>query len=178
MESTILGADERSRQVEYEQFLLLREEVGRHIDDIQMTADAMADLDVLLGLAEGAQQYRYCRPVLDNSMTLRIEMCIRDRSSRPICPSQSAFRALSISCTVRGRNALRTWGRVIVIFAMLPLSVVSYLMSVYSLAVVHCALIRLSLIHICCANQSVSVIQASSGFLKIITGYSLPESPF
>ena len=66
------GADERSRQVEYEQFLLLREEVGRHIDDIQMTADAMADLDVLLGLAEGAQQYRYCRPVLDNSMTLRI----------------------------------------------------------------------------------------------------------
>ena len=72
MENTILGADERSRQVEYEQFLLLREEVGRHIDDIQMTADAMADLDVLLGLAEGAQQYRYCRPVLDNSMTLRI----------------------------------------------------------------------------------------------------------
>ena len=59
MENTILGADERSRQVEYEQFLLLREEVGRHIDDIQMTA-------------EGAQQYRYCRPVLDNSMTLRI----------------------------------------------------------------------------------------------------------
>lgn len=72
MENTILGADERSRQVEYEQFLLLREEVGRHIDDIQITADAMADLDVLLGLAEGAQQYRYCRPVLDNSMTLRI----------------------------------------------------------------------------------------------------------
>lgn len=68
----ILGADRRSRQVEYEQFLLLREEVGRHIDDIQITADAMADLDVLLGLAEGAQQYRYCRPVLDNSMTLRI----------------------------------------------------------------------------------------------------------
>ena len=72
MENTILGADERSRQVEYEQFLLLREEVGRHIDDIQITADAMADLDVLLGLAEGAQQYRYCRPILDNSMTLRI----------------------------------------------------------------------------------------------------------
>ena len=72
MENTILGADERSRQVEYEQFLLLREEVGRHIDGIQVTADAMADLDVLLGLAEGAQQYRYCRPVLDNSMTLHI----------------------------------------------------------------------------------------------------------
>ena len=40
MENTILGADERSRQVEYEQFLLLREEVGHHIDGIQITADA------------------------------------------------------------------------------------------------------------------------------------------
>ena len=68
---TLVNA-ERFITPELEQFLLLREEVGRHIDDIQMTADAMADLDVLLGLAEGAQQYRYCRPVLDNSMTLRI----------------------------------------------------------------------------------------------------------
>lgn len=72
MENTILGADERSRLVEYEQFLQLREEVGRHIDGIQVTADAMADLDVLLGLAECAQQQRYCRPVLDDSMTLHI----------------------------------------------------------------------------------------------------------
>lgn len=72
MENTILGADERARQLEYEQFLLLREEVGRYIDNIQVTADAMAELDVLLGLADGAQQFQYCRPVLDNSMTLRI----------------------------------------------------------------------------------------------------------
>ncbi len=72
MENTILGADERSRQLEYEQFLQLREEVGRHIDGIQITADAMAELDVLLGLAEVAQQYQYCRPVLDDGMTLKI----------------------------------------------------------------------------------------------------------
>lgn len=72
MENTILGADERSRQLEYEQFVLLREEVGRHIDGIQITADAMADLDVLLALAEVAQLYGYSRPVLDDSQILKI----------------------------------------------------------------------------------------------------------
>lgn len=72
MESTILGADERSRQVEYDLFVQLRDEVGLHIDSIQITADAMSDLDVLLGLAECAQQYQYCRPVLDDSLILRI----------------------------------------------------------------------------------------------------------
>ncbi len=72
MENTILGADERSRQLEYEQFLQLREEVGHHIDGIQITAEALAELDVLLGLAEVAQQYQYCRPVLSEDMTLKI----------------------------------------------------------------------------------------------------------
>ena len=43
--SLIHISDERSRQVAYEQFLLLRAEVGRHIDGIQITADAMADLE-------------------------------------------------------------------------------------------------------------------------------------
>lgn len=72
MENTILGADERSRQLEYEEFVKLREVVGQYLDPIQFSADALADLDVLLGLAECAQQYRYCRPVVDESLTLRI----------------------------------------------------------------------------------------------------------
>lgn len=72
MENTILGADERARQLEYEEFVKLRELVGQYLDPIQFSADALADLDVLLGLAECARQYGYCRPVLDESLTLRI----------------------------------------------------------------------------------------------------------
>lgn len=72
MEGTILGADERSRQLEYEIFCQLRDEVGGYIDRIQATAAALAEVDVLLSLAETAQKHRYCRPVLDESRTLSI----------------------------------------------------------------------------------------------------------
>ncbi|MCQ2365077.1 MAG: DNA mismatch repair protein MutS [Akkermansia sp.] len=72
MEGTILGADERARQLEYEIFCSLREEVGRHIARIQSTSEALAEIDVLLSLAETAQQYRYCRPQLEHSRVLHI----------------------------------------------------------------------------------------------------------
>ena len=72
MESTILGADERSRQLEYDVFCSLREEVGRYLDAIQQSSLALAQVDVLLSLAETARLHGYCRPVLDDSRTLHI----------------------------------------------------------------------------------------------------------
>lgn len=72
MESTILGADERARQLEYEIFGRLRTQVSGFIDRIQSTSDALAELDVLLALAETARQHRYCRPELDLSRDLHI----------------------------------------------------------------------------------------------------------
>ena len=72
MEGTILGADERSRALEYELFCALRDEVKGYIDAIQRSATAVAELDVLLSLAEVAQLYRYCRPTLDDSRDLLI----------------------------------------------------------------------------------------------------------
>ena len=73
MESTILGADERSRQLEYEIFGRLRAEVGNYLGDIQRSARALAELDVLLSLAETARLHNYCRPVLDMSRTLHLK---------------------------------------------------------------------------------------------------------
>ena len=72
MEGTILGADERSRQLEYELFSHLRDEVAGYIDRIQISATALAEVDVLLSLAETAQRHNYCRPVLDDSRVLHI----------------------------------------------------------------------------------------------------------
>ncbi|MBQ2379124.1 MAG: DNA mismatch repair protein MutS [Akkermansia sp.] len=72
MEGTILGADERSRQLEYELFCRLRDEVGQYIDRIQTSAEALAEVDVLLSLAETARRHNYCRPVLDESRILDI----------------------------------------------------------------------------------------------------------
>lgn len=72
MEDRILGADERARQLESEEFLNLKESVLEHLDAIQDTAQALAELDVLSGLAETARLYGYCKPVLTETRQLRI----------------------------------------------------------------------------------------------------------
>ncbi|MBL9151083.1 MAG: DNA mismatch repair protein MutS [Verrucomicrobiales bacterium] len=72
VENKILGADERLRTLEYEEFLNLRETVLESLQAIQDTAAALAEIDVLAGLAETARLYNYCRPVLNESRNLYI----------------------------------------------------------------------------------------------------------
>jgi DNA mismatch repair protein MutS len=73
IEAKILGADERSQNLEYQLFQKLRDETLREIEPIQQTADAIAVLDVLCSLAETARQFRYCRPELSDSLGLVIK---------------------------------------------------------------------------------------------------------
>ncbi len=73
MEGKILGADERLKSLEYEEFLNLRETILEHLEDIQDTAAVLAEIDVLCGLAETAQLFGYCRPLLNESRNLYIK---------------------------------------------------------------------------------------------------------
>src|SRR5881394_2939274 len=73
MEGKILGADERSRNLEYELFQKIREETLCELGPIQQTAEAIAILDVLCALAETARLFNYCRPTLDESLRLMIK---------------------------------------------------------------------------------------------------------
>ncbi|MCH7229045.1 DNA mismatch repair protein MutS [Haloferula sp. A504] len=72
MESKVLGAEERAKKLEYELFLELRKEVCQHLDALQQTAAAIAEIDVLAGLADTAQTHRHCRPRLEESRYLEI----------------------------------------------------------------------------------------------------------
>lgn len=72
MEAKILGADERARQLEYQLFQKLRDETLRDLSPIQETAEAVATLDVICGLAETARLFRYCRPALNETLRLVI----------------------------------------------------------------------------------------------------------
>lgn len=72
VENKVLGAEERSKQLELEEFTKLRTQICEYIDELQATADALATLDVLLGLAETAQLYGHTRPLLDESTHLQI----------------------------------------------------------------------------------------------------------
>jgi len=62
MESKILGAEERSVKLEYELFQRVRDAVLARLAEIQATAAALAQLDVLGAFAETARLHNYCRP--------------------------------------------------------------------------------------------------------------------
>ena len=72
MESKILGADEKARQLEYQLFQTLRDETLRELEPIQQTAAAIGTLDVVCALAETARLYGYSRPALNDSLRLVI----------------------------------------------------------------------------------------------------------
>lgn len=72
MENKVLGAEERSKQLEQELFIGLRAQVVGHLPKLQETAAAVAEVDVLCALAEVAQLHRHCRPVLDDSIRFSI----------------------------------------------------------------------------------------------------------
>ena len=73
VEDKILGADERAKRLEYEEFLTLRTQVLTEMESIQDTAEALAVLDVIASMAETARLYHYCRPLLNESRTLYIK---------------------------------------------------------------------------------------------------------
>jgi DNA mismatch repair protein MutS len=71
-EAKILGADERSKQLEYQLFLKLREQILERLSELQETARAVAQLDVLSALAETARLFGYCRPALTEAKRIEI----------------------------------------------------------------------------------------------------------
>ncbi|NLZ03341.1 MAG: DNA mismatch repair protein MutS, partial [Pirellulaceae bacterium] len=61
-EEKVLTADEKAKQLEYELFIELRQAVAERRRQMQTTAAALAQIDVLAALAELARQRNYCRP--------------------------------------------------------------------------------------------------------------------
>jgi len=72
MEGKILGAEERSEKLEYELFQRVREEVLGQLAEIQQTAAALAQLDVLSSYAETARLFGHCRPLVADEGELSI----------------------------------------------------------------------------------------------------------
>ncbi len=73
MESKILGAQERSRQLEYELFLDLRAAATPHLRSVQDSARALHEIDVLLGWGALAQERDYVAPEMNDDGLLLLE---------------------------------------------------------------------------------------------------------
>ncbi len=64
VESLVIGAEEKSINLEYELFVEIREEMYKRLDRMQKTAKALAKLDVLISFAEVAYKNHYVKPLL------------------------------------------------------------------------------------------------------------------
>jgi DNA mismatch repair protein MutS len=63
-EEKVLAAEEKSKDLEYDLFVELRETVAAAARRLQSTALALAEIDALAGLAELARSRNYCRPTI------------------------------------------------------------------------------------------------------------------
>jgi len=71
-EEKVLTAQERTRQIEYDVFLEIREQALKHIRTIKQNAHTIATLDVLLSFAKIAIHRNYCKPEITSDGQLLI----------------------------------------------------------------------------------------------------------
>ena len=71
-EETVLHAEERRQAREYDLFVEIRGRIAGEIRRIQRTAARIADLDAVASLAEVAERYNYCCPVVDGEDAIEI----------------------------------------------------------------------------------------------------------
>jgi DNA mismatch repair protein MutS len=71
-EAIILGAEEKTTKIEYQLFLELIDQILDYLSVLQVTAQSIAQLDVLMNLAHLAQRHHYTKPSLNNGDELKI----------------------------------------------------------------------------------------------------------
>ncbi len=72
MEAKVLSAQEKIESLEYELFCKLRDEIGRHQEDLSEASRRISTLDVLVSFAELAQNSGYVFPDVKNNGRLEI----------------------------------------------------------------------------------------------------------
>ncbi len=72
-EDKVLRAEERAKDMEYEIFSALKDQVAAEIPRILGTARALAQIDVLAGLAQTAATQRYCAPTVDGGDAIEVK---------------------------------------------------------------------------------------------------------
>lgn len=71
-EYTVLNAEDRRKEREYDLFVDIRGKIAGEIKRIQKTASLIADLDAVTSLSEAAERYNYCCPCVDDEDRIEI----------------------------------------------------------------------------------------------------------
>jgi DNA mismatch repair protein MutS len=101
-EEKVLSAEEKARTLEYELFVELRELVARSAARLQATANALAEVDVLAGLAELARSRNYVRPTMVEEPVLDIEA--GRHPVLDITEPEGTFVPNGVQCCARAMN--------------------------------------------------------------------------
>jgi len=73
IENQILGAEEKVVDLEYNEFVKIREEIAKNIKRLQKTATVVSTLDVLASFAQVAEDMNYCMPIVKNDGIINIK---------------------------------------------------------------------------------------------------------
>ncbi|SHJ50161.1 DNA mismatch repair protein MutS [Thermoclostridium caenicola] len=73
LEKTILGAEKKVVQLEYELFCQLRDAISSHVKRLKATAHCIAELDALCSLAEVADRNNYVKPQVYQGGVIEIQ---------------------------------------------------------------------------------------------------------
>ena len=73
LENQILGAEEKVVNLEYNEFVKIREEIARNIKRLQKTSTIISTLDVLTSFAQVAEDMNYCMPIVKDDGIINIK---------------------------------------------------------------------------------------------------------
>ncbi len=73
LENQILGAQERVVNLEYNEFIEIRNKIEKEIQRLQKSANVISILDVLCSFAKVAEEQNYVKPLVDDSGTIDIK---------------------------------------------------------------------------------------------------------
>ena len=72
-EAVVLNAETKINKLEYDIFTDIRNSINEHIEEIQSTSRAIAEVDVLASFAKVASRLGYVRPEVDDGYEIQIE---------------------------------------------------------------------------------------------------------
>lgn len=73
LENQILGAEEKVVNLEYNEFVKIRDEIAKNIKRLQKTANVVSTLDVLASFAQVAEDMNYCMPIVKDDGIINIK---------------------------------------------------------------------------------------------------------
>ena len=73
LENQILGAEDKVVNLEYNEFVKIRDEIAKNIKRLQKTANIVSILDVLTTFAQVSEDMNYCKPIVNDDGIIAIK---------------------------------------------------------------------------------------------------------